>query len=260
MRKFFFKGIAAIGFSTLLMQCKKTETIVETQLPNYADSVKTSLWGYYTFSGNMADSSGLNHPIMAMNGATYGADKAGNASNALAFDGVNDFAVIDEGKNFPEGSFTVAFWMNPTITSGGRLFNKADFNTAKASTVNFGLDDVNHTNMVNFSVSNTNDCNTLWSPGSSSDLFVNRALAANNWYHIVARHGEGVSSVYINGKLVAATTTIRQSFKACTNAPWYFGIWWTGDLLPFKGTMDNIRIYTRTLNDKEIKWLYDNNK
>jgi hypothetical protein len=243
-----------------LIQCKKNKIIVNNPAVNYADSVKANLWARYTFSNSLADSSGSNHVLTPMNGVALGSDKTGAANSALLFDGTNDFAVIDDGKSFPEGSFTVSLWMNPSKTTGGRIFNKADFNNGTSPTINMGFDDDNANNRLSFSMSNSTTCNTLWTPGSATNLLPPNVFTPNTWYHLVTQHKDGMLRMYINGQLIGATATPRASFTACSNAPWYFGIWWTGGMFPYKGTMDNIRIYTRAISENEIKWLNDNYK
>ena len=95
--------------SILLCQCKKDET-PETVVPKYEDSLKTGLWAYYNFNkGSFADKSGNNHTMRGVNNVKFSYDIFGNDNSALQFDGTNNYAVIDDGKAFPDGEFTISF-------------------------------------------------------------------------------------------------------------------------------------------------------
>ena len=253
--------IAIFSSFFLLFSCAK-DCPAPPSAANLEDSVKMGLWGYYNFNGgNVSDLTGRSHHLRVVNGLQFGVDKLGSANNALLFDGVNDYAVIDSGIHFPEGNFAVSFFINAQKTSGGRIFNKANFNNGRSPSINFGFDDDNATNKLNFAISNNNNiCNNFWSPASATNLYTNTLINSNAWYAVVAQHTNGIMKVYLNSVLIAAISTPNNSFKACSDAPFYFGIWWLSDLLPYKGSMDNIRIYTRSLSDGEIKYLSENYK
>ena len=259
-----FSLLLLLALPVLFVRCEKDDDdqpLPETPAANYADSIKQGLWAYFPLNGNFGDSSGHNRNLRGVNGIQFGADKKGTANNALLFDGVNDFAVIDSGTLFPSGNFTFSFQMYPQRTLVGRIFNKANYNDATGASINFGFDDDNRTNKLNFSLSNNpNICGSLWSAGTATTLYTNTVLSANSWYSVVAENYNGIMRVYINGQLIEATAANSSNFSPCSNAPIYFGIWWLNDLKPFQGLMDNIRIYNRTLSYKEIKYISDNSK
>ena len=243
-----------------LFSCKKKD--IKPLAPNYEDSVKRNLWGYYTFNnGSFEDKSGNGHNMRGVNGTQFGNDKANVANNALSFDGINDYTVIDAGTNFPESNFSVSLLMFAEKTSSGRIFVKGNFNDAKAVATTFGFDDDNKTNQLFFTINKETDvCNT--SPQNSSLTYLNTGvtIAQNTWYSIVVSHVNGTEYAYINGQLVASRITPTPMIKSCINAPFYFGIWWLQDLRPYMGKLDDVRIYTRGLSDAEIKFLSDNSR
>lgn len=253
------KVLVFASFVVLLLSCHRNteDTTPTTPAANYADSIKRNLWAYYPLTnGSYADSSGHNRNLRGLNGITFGTDKSGTANNALLFDGVNDYAVIDSGIYLPAGDFAISFLMNPQKTIGGRIFNKANFNDAKGSSINFGFDDDNANSKLTFAISNNpNICSSLWAPNTASNLYTNTVLSTNTWYSVVAEHKAGIMRVYLNGQLISANASQNASFIPCSNAPLYFGIWWLGDFKAYKGTLDNIRVYNRALSYQEIQYL-----
>jgi hypothetical protein len=248
------KGATASGHVSI------TVNILQPSAPNYAESVKMGLWAYYPFTNqSFGDSSGNNRPMHGVNGIQFGADKNNNAGSALAFDGVNDYSVVDAGVNFPDGDFTVSLWMNAQKTINGRIFVKGNYNDAKGVTTTFGFDDDNQTNKLLFTVNNSPDlCSTTPANTELTYLNSNITISQNQWYFVVVSHAKGLERCYINGQLVATMPTIVQRIRDCTTAPFYFGIWWLQDLRPYMGRIDNVRIYTRELSDGEIQFLNTN--
>jgi hypothetical protein len=250
----------------LLMSCGRNDDVPPPPAgPNYEDSIHRGLWAYYNFdNGSFADGSGNNRPMRGANGIQFGSDKDGAANNALSFDGVNDYSIIDAGTQFPQGDFTLSLQFFAQRTSGGRLFNKGNFNDAKGVATTFGFDDDHQTNKMIFTVNKDADvCESTPRDGINNSLiylFSGSEIAQNVWYSVVVSHINGVQRFYLNGQLVSSNSTSVQNIKACTNAPFYFGIWWLQGLFPYMGNMDNIRIYTRALSDNEIKYLSDKSK
>ena len=242
--------------------CCKDDTDPGTpSMANYQDSIKNGLWAAYSFdNGSFLDESGNNRTMRGVNGIQFGLDKNGMANNALSFDGINDYSVIDAGNTMPEGNFTVSLWMMAQKTSSGRIFVKGNFNDAKGVATTFGFDDDNQTNKLLFTINKETDvCNT--SPSNSSLVFLNSntVITPNVWYAVAVSLVNGVQRIYLNGQLIAATPT-PAAFRNCSNAPFYFGIWWLQDLRAYMGRLDNIRIYNRALSELEVKYLSDNYK
>lgn len=256
-----FLSFAIILLSVLLIQCKKEASETprnESSTANYEDSLKNGLWAYFDFNNsNFNDLSGKGHHMTGVNGIGFSYDTWGNTNNALEFDGSDDYAVIDSGKNFPEGDFTVSFLMMPK-SNAGRIFQKANFNDSKGASFGFGFDQDFGTQNLHFYIGNDNDiCNTFTSQSNSTLLPVNKVIYPYAWYLVAIQHTNGVEKVYINGSLVASQTTPNKNFKNCTSAPFYLGMWWLQDRRSFSGKIDELRIHTRALSEKEINFLYE---
>jgi hypothetical protein len=225
---------------------------------NYEDSLKNGLWAFFDFNnGNYSDLSGKNHHMVGANGLQFGFDTWGTINNALEFDGFDDYAVIDSGKNFPEGSYTVSFLMMPQDIRG-RIFQKANYFDGKAASFGFGFDQDLGTQKLHYYVSDDNNvCNTFTTTTNASILPVNKTIYPYAWYFVVLQHVNGMEKVFINGSLVASQATLNSTFKNCTTAPFYLGMWWLQDRRSFSGKIDELRIHTRALSDNEVRYLYD---
>lgn len=227
--------------------------------PNFEDSLKNGLWAYFDFNnGNFSDLSSKSHNMVGVNNIKFGVDMWGNENNCLEFDGYNDYAVIDSGKKFPEGNFTISFLVM-SKTNFGRIFQKANFNDAKGASISFGFDhNSNNPNKFVFNISkDDNVCNVFTDISNSSPLYISKQIYPYSWYQVTAEHVNGMEKVYINGKLVGAQPTPNATFKNCTSAPFYLGMWWLQDIQAFAGKVDDLRIYTRALSEDEIKYIYD---
>jgi len=227
------------------------DTVWKTSL--LEQHINDSLWAYYPFQGNTNDSSGHNRILTLMNGLKLSSDMWGKTNGCLKFDGIDDYAFIEDGRNFPEGDFTIAMKFICS-TLQGRLFQKADYTTAKGASFGLGFAFPGG-NFLHYAISqNPGVCNA-YSDASNLDLMQTPNLLPDAWYHVVIAHKNGVQKMYLNGKLVASQNTVLPTFVNCTSATFNFGDWWQNDPNRFTGKLDDIRIYTRGLSDDEISYL-----
>ncbi|RYE58642.1 MAG: LamG domain-containing protein [Sphingobacteriales bacterium] len=245
----------------LFVQCSKAREEEKAIAPvdaNYEDSLKNGLWAYYNFNNsNYNDLSGKGRHMVGANGAKFSFDIWGNENNALDLNGVSSYAVIDSGKLFPDGNFTVSFLMMPRTTYG-RPFQKANPNDAKGASFGFGYDDDGFNGNLVFNVTkDANICERLTDLSNSTPLNITKRTYPYAWYYVVIQYIDGVQKVYYNRTLVGSQTNATNSFKNCANAPFYLGIWWLGDVHAFNGKIDELRIHTRAISEDEIKYLYN---
>jgi len=77
-------------------------------------------------------------------------------------------------------------------------------------------------------------------------------LSANTWYHAVALWDGSNIKLYLNGSLEGSdTATSMRSFNAG-----YFSIGALGTSFPFKGKIDQFRVFTKALSSSEVSTLY----
>ena len=74
-----------------------------------------------------------------------------------------------------------------------------------------------------------------------------------NWYHVVLSRNSSVGGrIYING--VPQGSLVGLGNLAVNNAPLNIGA--GGSSNQFPGSIDEVRIYNRSLSDKEVQYLY----
>ncbi len=81
------------------------------------------------------------------------------------------------------------------------------------------------------------------------------ALAANKWYHVVVSFADSVEKIYVNGSLKSSVTRDFKTLNKCSGSSLMIGGWWQNDIVSLKGSLDEIRIYNRTLTQDEINLL-----
>ena len=91
-------------------------------------------------------------------------------------------------------------------------------------------------------------------PISVEQLVNSESINTNQWYQLVCTFDQGVEKIYLNGVLQGAQTFNYQSLKQCTDAQLVIGSWYGGTYL-YNGKIDELRIYNRALNDREIQTL-----
>jgi hypothetical protein len=230
--------------------------LTENQLYNYRtwvqfDGIKyygneiqfkaSNLIANYPFNGNANDESGNNH-----HGTVYGAsltqDRDGNAQSAYSFDGINNYIDISDWEN--GGPMSFLFWARWD-----------DFNNY-SRIVDLG----NGSSSNNIIISNHQTNNGLffsvYTSGETKLINAN-TITQNQWDFYAATFDiTGAMTVYKNGIQinqktdgVAPTYLLRtQQFigKSNFSADGYF-----------KGAIDELKIYSKTLTASEILDLYN---
>jgi hypothetical protein len=234
-------------YSATLVDYKATFNLAEWKIKEWSYKPQIPVNGliaYYPLDDNVKDSSGSN-----LNGTIIGSiqsttDRKGALNSAYYFDGTvfNYISVADNAK-LNMNVFTISAWIYRTaVTDGGYIVNK-------------GRDVENgHYGLLSSSI------------GAETNYYgINGASFANEdfgiWQLITGTVSGNSAKFYINGKLVSSAT-LSTSF-ACNSGGqpltignhYYVGVppeW----AYPFKGKIDDVRIYNRALSDSEVKTLY----
>jgi hypothetical protein len=203
-----------------------------------------ALVGYWQFNDNATDST------MYQNNGTF----AGNAhaqQGVLELDGIGDYVSCYDAQSLDlENNFSISVWFKTDNTGFvGTVICKGDvpaWSSGGAYTV--------FTNVPNgeigFSVRKSNNNGT---GGAAAPI------SYDEWVHVVGTFSDGDIRIYKNGTFVAdddlGTSTINTN-----NDSLGIGAEGDGGGLAFWGSMDDLMVFDRVLEDWEIEQLYKNPK
>jgi hypothetical protein len=193
-------------------------------------------------SGSIAyDSSGNNNHGTLVNGPVW---VSGRIGNALKFDGVDDYVNVPNSPLLnPTNEVTIAAWvkLDSTVSDWVPISHKGDY----PRTWWFGFTP-NSATQIHWS----NQGPTTWG------IYFNIPSVLNTWRLIVVtyKNGEGRRG-YVDGYLITSETSsgTLQASSASVVFGRRPGIWGT-----LNGTLDDVRIYNRSLYEEEIRDLYYN--
>ncbi len=221
-------------------------------ISSYAQQVdlERGLVSYYPFDTNTDDVVGVNHG--KNQGASLEEGRCGDM--AYSFNGYLDYIDCgnDKSLNGNWGGLSLSVWVKPDRISEfqmATIMAKWAFNTEKD---HFGLW-LNSSYKVIMAVS---------SPGvMENGVFSKSTLAFDEWHHIVAswrRNGE--IRIYIDGKLDKLGKQTGKYINVRSPLPLKIGRQINGRSRPYKGWIDEVRIYKRALYDSEVEVLYQQGK
>jgi len=244
-------------FLLLSYGCEKKYTPATDTSTTLEESVKKGLWAYYTFNnGSFEDQSGNNHTLTGSKNLEVTYDLSGNLNEAIEFDGADDYAMIDAGKDFPDGDFSISFTIMPKRTTG-TILQKANYDSNNGFSFSIGFDDVKNNGQFLFATNKNDDpCNTVFNTNTETTLYDTKTIFPDACYNVTIVYQDGEEQIYINAYNIANLKTPVKALKHCGTAPFYLGLPSAGDTRTFLGKMDNIRIYTRALTYNEVEFLY----
>lgn len=228
------KSILLIGLIILIVP---TISLASCDYPSISDGVIS----WWKFDNSVLDTQLLN------NGTRYNFTNGyvtGKYNNALNFNlTAEQFIDIgnDSSLDFGTGDFSVEAWIK-TNSYGGIIdkFNGAYgwdlyVDDGEPIIIFLIIDSESHTVLIN---SNT-------------------TIRDNNWHYVVAVREGYDFKLYIDGSLENTTNGIIDNLTVDENVFIGYDIW---DTLYFNGTIDNVRIWNRSLNSTEILDLYQDDK
>lgn len=170
-------------------------------------------------------------------------------SNALEFDGVDDGIEIDDDNSLNQSmEITFGLWIKRSGLGGFQeLLNKYDLGTERSWWIEF-----NDAGNIKFNVANESNVTDV-------DLIVSiTAINDDDWHYIVGSYSVGNKQrIYIDGVLnVEEDTVYNISFRTSSSK---IRIGSRGDGNYFNGSIDEVRIWNRTLQLSEILDLNNSN-
>jgi hypothetical protein len=208
----------------------------------------------YTFEGNLKDSSGHGLDARAARGdATYDDGAVGKAAGFSGETKVEFSTAGDFERNRP---FALAFWVRPDGTKGLELAQKRDA-LPNWSGYEISTDDVTFDGPQRPRFNVFVRLASRW-PDNAIEVKTKDRIRFDREHHLVLNYdGSGKAaglSLFVDGKPVA-TEAVKDHLSGSlhTDVPLSVGDKTLGR--PFKGDLDDLRIYNRTLRTEEAEFL-----
>ncbi len=278
-------GPAVLGFT---IGCSKnsnpsppvhdTTTVIKYDTSRVTDTViqkldtpdlKTGLVIYLPFSGSLADSSGLANSVYAVSGASLGYDMHGFPNSALTDNGNGQYLQIPNNGSYTlDTAFSISLdfmirtapaWNGVGVPGLESLVSLVNTANGYGPTFHVVLGPTNEPQYLYLGVQpSTNSCNDYGV--GTGNLFDTTSFApqVGAWYNCIITFTSGALKIYVNGKLINSATAGFQHVLFCPSASFVVGGWWSGDPESINGEIDEVRLYNRTLNAKQISWLSRN--
>lgn len=205
-------------------------------------AAQSGYWKFDETGGTKGvDSWGANHATLAATASR----SAGYAGQSLLLNGTaTAYAYLPAGEVSALNNFTIAAWVRmDAISTWMRVFdfgsgtNQYMFLTVQAAVVS-------GKSTVRYAIKNG---------GSEQNINYNYTFPLNTWTHLAVTMSGNTTSLYINGTLVATSTSINIKPSALGNTTQnYFGkSQFSADPM-FRGSIDECKIYSRALSASEI--------
>ncbi len=216
----------------------------------------SGLVAFYPLDGNANDASN-NVNIGTAYGATAAVDRFGNAGRALAFDGVSSYVRIPRTSwNQPgAGSFSICGWFQVSsvdVTKSDFYIYDMDDGDSDYSGYSMYWDTQGEGLILDFHYDDA------WT--HHTGVITSAATLRNGWHFFTGILDRNLVQMrlYVDGSLVGSHAIDPQSITS-TRSDFYLG---RRPYIPpyeqlFNGSLDDIRIYNRPLDDSEIRSLYN---
>ncbi len=218
---------------------------------NNGDEIKIDgLVAYYPFDNNAKDKSGNKNNGKAY-GATLCSDRKGNVNSAYSFDGEDDFILAPDSKSLRiKDQITISVWFKTDFALPfAGLVGKIDPEEPRRGY----LMDITDKNKVR------SDLSIDHSKAIGKAIFSTNEVVDNVWHHALMTYNGTELKLFIDGNL-DSKIDYNKGFEA-TDQPLFIG-WDQNRWLShrhFKGSIDDVRLYNRSLSDEEVLKLYHEN-
>jgi len=214
-------------------------------LTHASTQITRGLVGYYSFdncdgnddSGNGVDALLINNPLC----------DCGAQGNALLFDGIDDAVIIPGSSNYMNTrDFSISLYFKSTGAATQDLLSRKEF--------------CNNENAFSMQVTpSVNRITTKIAQNNSKELNFNNDLdPAVCWHHIVFVREGNFQSVWMNGKKIQEENSVtridleNQNIELELSGGPCLGL----SDLPYRGFIDEVRLYNRALDVVDIQELY----
>ncbi len=219
------------------------------KIPDASADLSDGLMAYYPFDGTAEDLSGNNNDGIEEGGVVY---KMGVKGESAGFDGVDDYIRVAADPTLnPVDQLTISFWVKVEGYT-----NQWSALVHKGGPVSSGCGNREYTVWLQ----DTSLFHTTSAGDNSGQHYQNAGCAGSDWTHyvgIIDRQNHRMR-IYVDGVLKVDG---GDSYSTFNNNDRDLLIGWTEETStacsPFKGRIDELRIYDRVLGEEEIKTLYD---
>ena len=204
------------------------------------------LAAFYPFNGNANDESGNGNNGVAK-GALLSPNQFGKPNQAYKFNGTDSYIEIPKSTAFDSEDYTLSMWFNPErsgettdmLISRGR--NNFELELGAPPFTNQGF---------RFLPRQLSGDGQVWDARST-------AFETNVWEHVVATYQQSpnIAHLFLNGQEVPLTHFSGPDLLN-NSLPARLGMRYDGSA-PFKGSLDQVRIYKRALSNLEVRALYE---
>lgn len=216
--------------------------IAKAQLIN----LNSGLQVFYPFTGNTLDYSGYGRHGLTYGGAALTTDRFGNANSAYYFDGISSYISANSSFDYPNK--TISLWVRPLSIFGS------------GSSINVALVEDHNGLLYGNSIASFANGSAHLTAGGNSSKFEQTNIVPGMWYHLVIVRALNTSRYYINGKLVSSGLTTSTLTSNTGNSYMIIGAGRTTSNQYFQGSIDEVRVYDRAVNECEVVALYTGSK
>ncbi|TWJ03626.1 concanavalin A-like lectin/glucanase superfamily protein, partial [Mucilaginibacter frigoritolerans] len=225
--------------------------------PNLTTMPTTGAYFSYPFSGNTNDISSNANNGTVQGGVTLTSDRSGNNNSAYAFDGSTGFISTAKSVAAPgPQNFSISAWFR-TSSAGGLIVGYTGSQTVGTARCDRAIYMTN-AGVLFFGLYNSTAAtyNTLFTPSGLN-------YADGTWHHVVATCSTTTgSTLYVDGVKMASSTSVNTPETYAAAGYWRVGYnsltGWPGAPTNnyFKGSLDDIAVYTSTLTAAQVYTAY----
>ncbi len=191
------------------------------------------------FDGDARDTSGGGHHGEVF-GAVPAADRFGRPDAAFAFDGKNDYIRVAPPPALSAEGFTLSVWVKYDDGAFSRYWTNGVITQ----------DDGGGGGRRVFQLSAFGPLPTWHIMGRGRDPLITRPVGTSVWRHLAVTHDGKVHRLYMDGVM---HDQAEAPFPPHPEEPVYVGRKGSGEPdFYFKGAIDDVRIYTKTLSPEDI--------
>ncbi|MFB6342645.1 LamG-like jellyroll fold domain-containing protein [Saccharicrinis sp. FJH62] len=210
-------------------------------------NITDSLVAYYPLDSTFNDMSG-NGFDAENHGVTFGSDLFGKNNAAAYFENAAYLVVPHDNKlNFGTEDFSISLWVKSNSDARQMICQKGGINEYDDPQYWIRLNDQQGT--ASYTTGN----------GTRNSIITTckNNIADNEWHHVVAVRMDSLHQLFVDNHLVAQTIATPQNTDNDQDLKFGLQKLYYGDINPFSGYLDEIKIFSKALSENNISDLYN---